>query len=225
MPTTSPDNIYYADGTTPASIATITASMATSVQNALNVRETKSYSWADATAKAAQTGMANGEIGFQIDNATYYIYNGSGWATWAKQPTAYTPTFTNLTPTSTNFVYSISGGRVFVTGKVVNSTTTTAGIRFTLPTDYNVNTTYVDLDTTYFKSTLGTAMYFDASTSEEYPGIVSAYSTGTPGEVLLGRFVVGATNVNMANVGNNQPFGAAWASGDIINVNFSYPVA
>ena len=35
MPTTTPDNIYYADGTTPASLATITAAQATSVQAAL----------------------------------------------------------------------------------------------------------------------------------------------------------------------------------------------
>lgn len=220
MPTTSPDSIYYADGTTPASLATITAAIATSVQNALNVRETKSYSWADATAKSAQTGMSTGEIGYQVDNDTYYIYDGGAWQTWAKQPTAYTPTFTNMTATSSNFVYAISGGRAFVTGEVVNSTTTTAGIRFTLPV--NIDTTYVDVDTTYLKSSLGTLVCFDASTNEEYPGIVSAYSASA---VLLGRFVVGATNVNLGNIGGNQPFGAAWASGDIINVNFSYPVA
>lgn len=34
MPTTSPDNIYYADGTTPASLATITAAIANSTQTA-----------------------------------------------------------------------------------------------------------------------------------------------------------------------------------------------
>jgi hypothetical protein len=57
MPTTSPDSIYYADGTTPASLADITAAMATSVQNAFNVREMQSFSWANSTAKSAQTGM------------------------------------------------------------------------------------------------------------------------------------------------------------------------
>jgi len=105
MPITSPDSIYYADGTTPASLSAITAAMATSVQNALNVREARTYSWADNTAKSAQTGMASGEVGYQIDNDIYYIYSGSAWRIWAKQPTDYTPTITGIGITSRGFIF------------------------------------------------------------------------------------------------------------------------
>lgn len=43
MPTTTPDNIYYADGSTPMSAEDISAAMATSVQNALTGSATAGY--------------------------------------------------------------------------------------------------------------------------------------------------------------------------------------
>jgi hypothetical protein len=223
MPTTSPDSIYYADGTTPASLADITAAMATSVQNAFNVREMQSFSWANSTAKSAQTGMIIGDIGYQIDNLVYYRWDGSFWNIWAKAPVAYTPTFTNLTPTSTSFVYSVASGVVTITGTCVNSTTTTTGIRMTLPTGFNINTTYVNVDTTNFITSLGTAVYYDLSATTGYPGNVSPYSASS---VLFGRYIASTANLTIGAVGGaTNPFGAAWASGDIVNVNFSYPVA
>lgn len=224
MPTTSPDSIYYADGTTPASIATITAAMATSVQNALNVRETKSYSWADATAKAAQTGMATGEIGHQIDNDTYYIYSGSAWRIWAKQPTAYTPTLGGITSTAftTAFVYSIAGGVVNVTGNVVmtGAVTGSGTFRVSLPSGYSINTSYVIIDTTYFKAPLGTSAYWDNSATREYVGYVTAYDADN---VALSRMAIPTSNLELGEVSTTQPF--TWATSDSYSVNFSYPVA
>ena len=223
MPTTSPDSIYYADGTTPASLADITSAMATSVQTALNVRELHSFSWANSTEKSAQTGMAIGDIGYQIDNLIYYRWNGSSWKIWNKAAVAYSPTFTNLTPTSTNFVYSIAAGVVRITGTCVNSTTTTTGIRMTLPTGFNIDTTYVSTDTTNFITSLGTAMFYDLSAVTGYPGNVSPYSATS---VLFGRYIASTANLTVGAVGGaTQPFGAAWASGDILTANFSYPVA
>lgn len=223
MPITSPDSIYYADGTTPASIATITAAVATSVQNAFNVRELRNYSWADATSRNAQTGMTTGEIGYQIDNDTFYIYDGSTWKIYAKQETEYVPTFTNLTPTSTSFAYSISGGIATVIGICTNSTTTTTGIRMTLPSGYNINTAYVQADTAEFISHLGAATYYDLSLTTDFAGFVSAYNATS---VLFGRYVASTANLTSGAVGgSSNPFGAAWASGDLITTTFSYPVA
>jgi hypothetical protein len=41
------------------------------------------YSWADAAARAAQTGMVKFETGFQIDTAIEYFYDGSAWQLFA----------------------------------------------------------------------------------------------------------------------------------------------
>lgn len=223
MPTTTPDSIYYADGTTPASLADITAAIATSVQNAFNLREMHTFAWANSTEKAAQTGMAIGDIGYQFDNLIYYRWNGSAWTIWEKAPVAYTPTFTNLTPTSTSFVYSVAAGVVRITGTCVNSTTTTTGIRMSLPTGFNIDTTYVNVDTTNFIASLGTAVYYDLSATTGYPGSISPY---TADAVLFGRYIASTANLTIGAVGGaTNPFGVAWASGDIVNVNFSYPVA
>ena len=223
MPTTSPDSIYYADGTTPASLADITAAMATSVQNALNVREAQSFVWPNSTAKGAQTSMIIGDIGYQEDNLIYYRWDGVDWRIWAKAPVAYSPTFTNLTPTSTNFVYSIASGVVSVIGTCVNSTSTSSGIRMTLPTGFNINTTYVSISTTNFISSLGSAIYYDISAGPlAYSGIVTAYSASS---VVFGRLISSTNNLTISSIGSSQPFGNNWASGDIITVNFSYPVA
>jgi len=221
MPTTSPDSIYYADGTTPASIATISATTATSIQNALNVRELKSYSWADETARSAQTGMSTSQIGYQVDNDTYYIYVSSAWSIWAKAPATYTPTMVNLTATSTSINYSIASGIVTISGVVQNSTTTTSGITMTLPNGYGIDTTYITTAT--FAHTLGDATFYDTSASAAYAGAVCANSAAT---VQFARYISSTANLTYGAIGGaTNPFGAAWASGDLITFNFSYPVA
>jgi hypothetical protein len=222
MPTTSPDSIYYADGTTPASLADITSAMATSVQNALNVREAQSFVFANSTAKSAQTGMEIGDIAYQIDNLVYYRWNGSAWKIWAKAPVAYTPTFVNITPTSSTITYSVASGVVNITGAINNSTTTTSGITMTLPTGFNIDTTYVYTGSLFHK--LGTASYLDVSpTPTVFDGFVAPNSASV---VQFGRFVSSTANLTVGAVGGaTNPFGAAWASGDFISFNFSYPVA
>ena len=216
MPTTSPDSIYYADGTTPASIATITAAIATSVQNALNVRELKSYSWADSAAKSAQTGMSSGEIGYQIDNATYYIYSGS-WLIWAKAQAAYAPTLTSFGASSSSFIYSVSGGRVFVTGKATLNSAVTGVMSISTPSGYNINTTYLD---NVRAATIGSAGADDGSSGNDYPLLVRVSSSTS---VSLAAQNASGTNLTTVSTAAGVPF--TWASGDIIYVNFSYPVA
>jgi len=218
MPTTSPDSIYYADGTTPASIATITAAMATSIQDAFSLRELKSYSWADETARNAQTGMSASEIGYQVDNDTYYIYNNSAWQIWAKAATEYTPSFTAFTSSSSTFTYSIAGSRVFITGTFTCSSTLPTGvITFTTPQDYNIDTTYFDL---VRAAIIGTCGIDDASTSNDYDGVVRVVSSST---VSIAVKDVGTTYVRLQSTSASVPM--TWASGDNVYVNFSYPVA
>lgn len=223
MPTTSPDSIYYADGTTPASLADITAAMATSVQDALNLREGHSFSWADATARAAQTGMSTGDTGYQVDNDTFYIYNGSAWKIWAKQSTAYTPTFTGFTASASTFVYSISGGRVFISGKATCSTTLPTGtIRLSTPSGYNIDTTALG---TVEAVIIGNGGVDDASSTSNYP-VQVRISSSTQLALIAPTYngaAAGTAYLTITNTSATVPL--TWASGDIFYVTFSYPVA
>lgn len=218
MPTTSPDSIYYADGTTPASLADITAAMATSVQNALNLREGHSFSWANSAGRSAQTGMAAGDIGYQIDTDVFYIYTGAAWVIWAKQPATYTPTFTNFTASSSAFVYSIASGMVNVQGKFTCAATLPTGsITFTTPSGYNINTTQLG---TVQAAIIGTGGVDDASTTTDYLAGVRVVSSTSV--ALVGYNAAATASLTVSTSSATVPL--TWASGDIAYVRFSYPV-
>ena len=61
-----------------------------------NVRQIKTYKWADNAARTAQTGMTAGDEGYQTDTDTTYIYSGSVW---------------RATPEDTGFQTGIAGVR------------------------------------------------------------------------------------------------------------------
>lgn len=84
MPTTSPDNIYYPDSATALALETNLAQLASSVQDAFDdkindTRQIKSYIWANNAARTGQTGMAEGDVGYQTDTDIPYRYSGSAW--------------------------------------------------------------------------------------------------------------------------------------------------
>lgn len=223
MPTTSGDSIFYADGTTAASLADITSAMATSVQNALSLREGHSFRWANSTEKTAQTGMAIGELGYQVDNDTTYIYSGSAWNVWSKAPATYSPTFTAFTASSSSFTYSISAGVVRVIGKAVCGTTLPTGsITFTTPTGYNIDTTSF---ATAQAAVIGIGGVDDASTTSDYPvnvRVTSATSVSIVAPTYNGA-AAGVAYLTLTATAAAIPL--TWASGDTLYVNFSYPVA
>ncbi len=79
MPLTTNNKIWYADTSSPLDIAETSATQATSVENALNLRSRYSFSWANIGQRNAQAGMIAGSTGYQVDTKTEYIYNGSSW--------------------------------------------------------------------------------------------------------------------------------------------------
>lgn len=83
MPVTPTWSIFYRNTSTPASLETESATQAASVDAALttfaNSRAIRSFKWANAAAKNAQTGMTEGDIGDQADTNTVYRYSGSAW--------------------------------------------------------------------------------------------------------------------------------------------------
>lgn len=79
MPTTTPDNIYYQDAATLYGGAATSATEASSIQTAFNSRQMFTFRWADASARTGQTGMRQGDTGYQIDTRTSYVYDNSVW--------------------------------------------------------------------------------------------------------------------------------------------------
>lgn len=80
MPTTVPDGIFYADGSTPLSVEAISAAEATSIQAALtNNRAIRSFKWVDQDAQDDQIDMQAGDEGYRIDTSANYRYNGTDW--------------------------------------------------------------------------------------------------------------------------------------------------
>lgn len=79
MATSSPDNIFYRTGTDTFSDAAESSTQASSIQNALNLRQSYSFIWANATARGAQTGMVQGSTGYQIDTSSAYIFDNAAW--------------------------------------------------------------------------------------------------------------------------------------------------
>jgi len=99
--TTSPDAIYYSTTGDAVDPATESSLQAASVQTALTSittgRAQKNYSWANAAARTAQTGMATNDLGYQIDTTITYRYSGSAWVAWNSPWFTRTPTLTGVT--------------------------------------------------------------------------------------------------------------------------------
>lgn len=79
MGTTSPDNIFFPDTSTPWATTSDFSVNASSVQTALNFRQRYEFVWATSTQRTAQAGMRVGDTGFQLDTKSEYIYDTGGW--------------------------------------------------------------------------------------------------------------------------------------------------
>jgi 2',3'-cyclic-nucleotide 2'-phosphodiesterase (5'-nucleotidase family) len=81
MSATSPDGIAYLVSGSPINPVSESAQQATSVQVALSNRSLYSYTWANAAARTGETGMREGDTGYQQDSDQPYWYLGStfGW--------------------------------------------------------------------------------------------------------------------------------------------------
>lgn len=60
-------------------------------------RQIRTFKWANAAARTAQTGMSEGDVGHQIDTRVTYLYTSSAWKAWSSSWTLYTPTAMGLT--------------------------------------------------------------------------------------------------------------------------------
>lgn len=81
MSATTPDGISYLVSGSPINPVSESAQQASSIQAALGKRTLYSYTWANAQGRTSQTGMREGDTGYQQDIDQPYWYFGStfGW--------------------------------------------------------------------------------------------------------------------------------------------------
>jgi hypothetical protein len=137
---TTPDNLVIWTVSDPDALSTASAAMQNSVQAALtsnsNARQIKSYKWANITARNAQAGMTEGDIGYQMDTKTVYLYF-TAWKPWNSEWITYAPTVAGITlgtGGTAYYAYKYSAGLVKVKWKIVLGTSGTWSVpSFTLP--------------------------------------------------------------------------------------------
>jgi len=225
MPTYGADNIYYADGSTVLSIADISAATASSVQDAFDVRQKQSFRWADSAAQANQTGMAQGDVGYnETDDIEYYWHN-SDWKPWNKMKASYTATISSfaLATTATSIIahFSISSGICLVEFSAVLGTGAATGIG-TLNISLPPGLPSVASASFYDNNAVlqGSIQMQNNAGTVIYGGLVRTHATDTG---LANILRASATAGQYAQVTSALPF--AWAAGDNITGAFSYLVA
>lgn len=183
--------------------------------NSYLMQQTVMY-FASTTARgSAITSPVEGMVAYLEDTNTYTFWNGSAWndLLWGDAWVAYTPTLSNITLGSggtSSFFYQRVGKMVNVRGRItLGGSGALSGVAtFTLP----VNAITADQ---FWQS--GTIMNDSGTTF--YPGVVRV---GTSSATVL-AFNAAGTHTTAVNTAFNVPF--TWASGDILNVGFSYEAA
>lgn len=186
MPLTPNFSIFYRDTSTPASLETESALQADSVDDALTLaitgnRQIQTFRWANAAARAAQTGMVAGDVGYQVDTGVNYQYS----TTWLANRVAISITAgTNCTINSSTRVYKNEITGMIVANLDISRTTgsfTTGDAIATFPVGSRP------------ASVLGAGAGFVNATpvfaALSAAGVVNIYFTGTTTNQFRGTFV------------------------------------
>lgn len=159
-------DIQYLENSDNMSAEAASAAQASSVEDALDLLGARnalnSYDWADAAARTAQTGMEEGDRGYQRDVNRYYYYTGSAWS---PEPSRILPS-------------SVTNGSLSGNGIITSTAQTLVRVRDAFPTDFR--TFRIVFDCT-MSAAVGLLLRFavgatDASTAYDYQR-TSAVST------------------------------------------------
>lgn len=207
---------YYADASTPAAIVAITAAMADAEADA--IAGALPYVWANAADRTAQTGMALGYKGLQVDTGIEWRYDGSAWKAWESDWITYTPTMVNVTVGSGIAAgrYKYESGRVIVEGRFTYGSG--SGVSSTASVTHPASL-IADAISAGVEAPIGYAIYLDSAVAS-YPGVVVSSST------TVGRFLISntaSTYAANAVISGTVPF--TWASSDAIIWHYEFTVA
>ena len=205
MPTTL-SGFYYPDTSASASIETLMAAAATSQQGViddlvLGKRQIQTYKWANSTARLSQTGMAEGDMGFQLSDDSRWYYNGTQWVA------LYSSGLVPIIPTS-------------VAGSGVGMDTSTGIVSFTTSSSVSVNGCFTSLFRNY--------MCIASVTARSVNSFSRLYLRATGTNLTTGydlvRTVFGAT-VTTGQLANNAdiPMGSTNAASQNYTIDFRQP--
>lgn len=250
---TSPDNIVYPVSTDAVSpLETVFANMAQSVQDALTgnrtpyanvgalpgsgitgqavlVASTPGAWWqwdgsawqmrgtavfADTTARdSAIVSPSSGWLSYTADTQTTWRYSGSAWTIWSRPKTAFTATLNGYTRGNGthNSFYTVSSGvcELWVQETLGSSSSVSNNLNLTTPL------TMVDVLTT----TPAGELVVSLSGAPTFGALYGSNSTTLAPRI----FGTAATYANSVAPGASTP--GSWASGDLIRIHGSFPVA
>lgn len=218
---TTNHEIAYSTTDDQVTIATSTANLAGSVENALNElitdnRQAQDYIWANAAARTAQEDMRTGDLGLQEDTGIVWRFIGGAWKMWDVPSTNITPavTGTNIGTTGTSTaVWSMASGRVFVEGII-----TLGGTGIVVGTTSIA--TPVTSTTAAANTPRGIIVFADVSPSGSYPGTVLYATTTTVIPV-----VHTASGTYAQNAFTTTVIPITWAAGDYMSYSYSFIAA
>lgn len=212
MAQTTPDELWSEDADTPWDRPVIGAAMQDSVQDALNRAKGLLVG---TTAQRDSLDSPVLRAGLYFSNTSTGIlerYDGSVWQPVIQRRTTFTPLWTNILfgSGSTSGWYQVVGG--ICSGEITATLGTgwamnTNPVRVALPVAPSVASNGIPA---------GNSVYVDSG-SGFYAGAVL---TNLDGTVTLKHLSNGGYGFYGDVRNSNEPF--AWASGDIININFSY---
>lgn len=201
-------NIQYLEPSDNASLEAASAAQASSIEDALDElggrNALNSYDWADLAARTAQTGMEQGDHGFQRDNKHTYRYNGATWEDWTPALIPVVPssvagagvtldprgrvTFTSATSLSVNGVFDGLGMDIYlIQVSLEHAASGTISIRMRASgSDTTSGYTYVNET-----STLSTGPTRSANASASSFGFIRSTSAGTSGSSVMSMDVYG----------------------------------
>ena len=152
MSTTDPTTgfLFHTTSDTISSLPTYINDSITPINNWAKDRMTKNFKWANTAAKTAQTGMTEGDIGYQLDTNVQYTYDGAAWIV---------PTASGLVPIIPTSASAVTGTvTIGTSGKI---TFTTVGTSFSVNgcftsayDNYLILLRHVNSSTGYMKFTL-----------------------------------------------------------------------
>ena len=192
--------------------APITASMYNEI-----AQGARSYAFANAAARAAETTMSDGDYGYQIDTSVLWRYNAaiSAWRVWEQTRTSYTPTVSNLTlgNGSMSADYGVAAGRVWVSTRITLGSTSTIGGDLSMSVPYTRDAVVHPVG----DAIEGTLHFVDASSGTRLVGEF----VGVSGAVAMrATLVTASSNVSIIAASATIPF--TWATNDNIWANFQY---
>lgn len=227
MPTTPNHGIFYADTSTNASLASITSTMASSVESALDTADTnlEKYGITQVANYAALTAFTNYVTGtrvYVIDEKTTYLKQASGWIPWDSNWLTWSNPISSGLTVGTGTVarvvpqYRYTGGMVHAefAATLGEGSFSVGSITLTLPVPAPSRNT----GSAVRYGMPGTVVFYDYSATARYIGDLATDSLGAT--VILSAVNAGGTYATRTVTSSTVPF--TWNTADTIFASFVY---